>query len=126
MKYLYYKLWQDFTGNVKDNSPAFYSMMWLSVVQSANVLAFLGWLNYYYKIKVFYMNKHDLILYSSVFISFIIAINYFLLFKKRINIANKFKGESMRMKITGTILLYIYMVGSFVLVYIVSQVFPVK
>lgn len=126
MKYIYYKLWQDFTGNVRDNTPAFLSMLWLSFIQCTNIIAFLILINHYQKLKIFYLNKNELVTYSSVFALCMITLNYFLFYKKRELIAIKYKNESKRMKIIGTILLYVYMVGSFILVYAVSKTFPVK
>jgi hypothetical protein len=54
------------------------------------------------------------------------TIDYFLLYKKRDKIAEKYKNERKLSKILGIVLLYTYMIGSFILVYALSQVFPVK
>jgi hypothetical protein len=55
-----------------------------------------------------------------------LTINYFILYKKREEIAAKYNSENKKKKIIGTILLYSYIVGSFILVYAISRLFPLK
>jgi len=126
MKYLYYKLWQDFTGRVKNNTPALYSMFWLSFIQSVNVMTFIVFLNHFIYLKLDRLAKDDIIIYSSILGLLMMVLNYFYLFKKREAIYLKYKEEKKQFKIVGLILLYVYMIGTFILAYLVSQVFPVK
>ena len=126
MKWIYYKLWQDFTGGRKDNSPALYSMMWLSCIQCVNVLTLVVFLSHFFKFNIILLTHNKIVGYSSILAISIMILNFFLLYKKRKAISEKYKNESNRLKIIGFILLYIYMIGSFVLAYAISQVFPMK
>lgn len=126
MQYIYYKLWRDFTGIVKEDIPALYSMMWLSVIHSVNLLSVLVIVNHFYRLKILYWSKSETTVYCSIILLFMIAINYFLLYKKREAIAEKYRNENKLMKILGIVILYVYMIGSFTLVYVLSQIYPLS
>ncbi len=126
MKYLYFKLWQDFTGQIKDNTPALYAMMWLSCINCVYLIAFMVLTNHFIKLKLLYVSKNELIIYSSILSLIVMLLNYFLLYKKRESIAEKYSNESKHNNILGKILLYLYMIGAFVIVYIISKTFPIK
>ena len=126
MKYLYYKLWQDFTGNVKDNSPAFLSMVWLSVIQGSNILTIQVLIEHFFNIKFNLDSKNTTIIFATSVCVILYLVNYFLLYKKRDSISARYKSESKRMKVIGLMLLYTYMIGSFIIVYFVSTRLPLK
>ncbi len=126
MKYLYYKLWQDFTGIVKDNSPPFGAMIWLSVVQGVNIGAILVLIKHYFNIEYTLDSKNEVLLFATLVCLILYIINYFLLYKKREEIAEKYKSESKFKSRIGLILLYLYMIGSFFLIYFVSTRFSIQ
>jgi hypothetical protein len=125
MKYFYYRLWKIFSGIPTNDTPAINAMILLSCIHCVNIVAFIICVNHFIKINAFYLNKNELITCSTVFALSMFTINYFLLYKKREVIAEKYKNESNRLKILGTIFLCLYMIVSFVLVYVVSKMFPV-
>lgn len=99
-------------------------MMWLSVIHSVNLLSVLVVVNHFYRLKILYWSKGETTVYCSIILLFMIAINYFLLYKKREAIAEKYRNENKLMKILGIVILYVYMIGSFTLVYVLSQIYP--
>jgi len=126
MKYLYYKMWQDFTGVVKGNSPAVGAMIWLSVILGVNIYTLQKALEYCLNITFFNFikTKNELILSGVFFFLSLMIINYFLLYKKREKISEKYKNESKIKSRIGLLFLYIYMIGSFFLIYFVSEILP--
>jgi uncharacterized membrane protein SirB2 len=77
-------------------------------------------------VNVLKLSENELIIFSIVLSLSMFTINYFLLYKKREEIAAKYNSENKKKKIIGTILLYSYIVGSFILVYAISRLFPLK
>lgn len=126
MKYLYFKLWRDFTGQVKDNTPALYSMIWLSCINCVYIIALMVLINHFIKIELLYFDRNSLIFCSSFFAIAMILLNYFLLYKKRKSIAEKYKNETRFQKTIGFIILYAYMLGAFISAYFASKLFPVN
>ncbi len=125
MRYLFNKLWQDFTGHVLNNTPALYAMFWLSFIQWINLLTITIIINNYYSFAYFTFRTSKIVLVNSITLLFLISCNYFLLFKQRERLKEKFKNENRNMKVLGKVLLYMYMIGSFILIYIVSKAYPV-
>jgi len=101
-------------------------MLVLSLIHFANVISFLGVVNHYYRIELFYLKKADIMVYSPILSFILMVIGYFLFYKKRNEIEEKYKNESKAKRRIGIILAYVYMFGSFILVYALSQAFPVK
>jgi len=127
MKYLYYKLCRDFVGKESNNKSGIFSLMWLSVIHSVNIIAILLVVNYFYKLKIFYYNnKSDATILATIFFVSCMILDYLLFYRKREKITEKYQNESKLMKVLGIIFLYAYMIGSFVLVYILSRAFPIR
>ena len=77
MKYLYYKLCRDFAGNESNNTSGLYSLMWLSVIHSVNIVAILQIVNFVYKLKIFYLNnKSDTTILASIFFVSCLIMDY--------------------------------------------------
>jgi len=121
MRYLYYKLWKDFTGSVTDSSPAIYSMIWLSVIQSINIITLLFLFYYYFDLGIETFSGDNKVFYSLIISLFVMGWNYFRLYKKKEVIYKRFISERKFMSIIGYIILYLYMVGTFVLAYVASK-----
>lgn len=126
MRYLYYHLWQDFSGSKEENMPALYSMLLLSLIHNANLATMLVIFNHFYRIWPQNMQRNEIVTYSLFPSVGLMVIGYFLFYKKRNEIEEKYKNESKAKRRIGIILAYVYMIGSFVLVYVASQMFPVK
>lgn len=126
MRYFYYRLWKNFSKIPTNDTPALNAMILLSCILCTNIIALLLCANHYIKLNILYKSKNDIIIISTIFALGMFAINYYLLYKKKDLIAEKYKNESERMKIIGTILLYLYMIASFILVYAISKIFPVS
>lgn len=126
MKYLYYRLWKIFSGIPTNDKPATNAMLGLSVVNCVNLITILIFTNKFIRVNVLKLSENELIIFSIVLSLSMFTINYFLLYKKREEIAAKYNSENKKKKIIGTILLYSYIVGSFILVYAISRLFPLK
>lgn len=126
MRYFYYRLWRNFSRIPTNDTPAFNAMILLSCIIIANIIALLLCVNNFIRLNVLYKSKNDLIILSIFFSLGIFAINYFLLYKKKDQIAEKYKNETRQMKILGSVLLFLYIIASFILLYAVSKIFPVS
>ena len=122
MRYLYYKLWKDFTGKVTDSTPAIYSMIWISVIQSINIITLILLFCFYFEIEYQTFSTDYTVLYSIIISLLVMGLNYFRLFKKKELIYKRFISESRLMSIIGYLILYFYMIGSFVFAYIASTI----
>ena len=125
MRYFYYRIFNAFSKIPTNDTPAFNAMILLSCIILTNLITLLFLLNHFVKINLLYLNKSGLTIFSAVLYICIIIVNYFLLYKKRIIISEKFKNQTKRGKIFGIILFWIYLIGSFTLVYVISKIFPV-
>ena len=126
MGYIYYRLWQSLLKVPTNDTPATNALILLGVVQSCNILVIAGVINHFYKLKYFYLDKQNGIICSAVIVVFCYIIDYFLLYKKRDLLAERYKNETKGKKIIGEILTFVYIIGSFSLVYVTSQIFPVR
>lgn len=126
MKYTYYHIWHTGPISKEENMPALYTMIVLSLIHFTNIIVILSVVNYYYRIELFYLKKTDIMVYSPILSFILMVIGYFLFYKKRNEIEEKYKNESKAKRRIGIILAYVYMFGSFILVYALSQAFPVK
>ena len=118
-------MWQHFGAISTNTTPATIAMIWLSVINYMNIFSMIIVVNYFYKLRFLFANRNKFDPYTCAFVLLVMLANYFLLYKKREQIAEKYKHESRNMRILGMIVLYIYQIGSFIFVYILSQIFPV-
>ncbi|MBP1677298.1 MAG: hypothetical protein H6Q20_1857 [Bacteroidetes bacterium] len=123
MKYLYYKLYQDFKRVKTNNAPAFTSMIVICVMQGVNLITMLLLFFHFFNIKISLTVSENKI-FAFILFSIIFGVNYFTLYKNINKIASKYKEESKTKSIIGFILLILYIVGSLGLVYYVGSNYP--
>ena len=125
MRYLYYKLWQNFKRVKTNDMPATNAMIFISMIQFLNVGLIYIFITYYSSLKLEFASKSDIYILSIIFGGTVYTINYFYLYKNRRRLYEKYTNESKRRKITGNVLLILYVLVSFVLVlYFGSKFFP--
>jgi len=116
MKYLYYKLWQQFKRVKTNDMPATNAMIFLTLWQGLNIFLVYIILNLYViDISFKFTNGRNLI--SFALISLLTLMNYFFLYRNREKIFEKFKNENSRQSKLGNIMLLVYILGSFVFLF---------
>lgn len=125
MRYLYYKLWQDFSKSKTNDTPAFNAVICLSIIHTINILTVLVYFNSFLDIKHMFSFIEGYSFGSILLCLSVFTLNYFFLYKKRYAIAGKYQKENKLMKTAGTIFVYLYIISSFVLIYFISKRFPV-
>jgi hypothetical protein len=126
MRYFYYRIINTFSKIPTNDTPALNAMLLLSCIICTNIITLLVLINHFVRIDLLYLDKNGLLFFSTVFSICMFIANYFLLYRKRTSITEKFKDQTKKAKVIGSILLWIYIIGSFVLVYAISKIFPVK
>jgi hypothetical protein len=124
MKYLYYKLYYSLKKVKTNDTPATNAMFLISMIQFANVATLHVLLNYFFGIKLKLDSKNEVILFASSVGLVIYIINYFLLYKKRDEIYEKYKNESKYKKVLGFVFLVIYAIGSAIILYYFGSRYP--
>ncbi len=117
MRYLYYRLWQLFTRIKTNDMPATNAMIFLSMCIFANVATVHILLDHFSIVKINMDSRFAVYSFTVPLGLLILSINYFLLYKYRNKLHEKYKNESKKQKILGNILLVIYIIGSFALVF---------
>ena len=125
MRYFYYRILMAFSKIPTNDAPARNAMLFLSCVICTNIITILVFLNHFTRINLLYIKVNGLIIFGIVLSISLFITNYFLLYKKRFTISERFRNETIRAKIISTISLSIYLIFSFMLVYIISKIFPV-
>jgi uncharacterized membrane-anchored protein len=125
MRYFYYRIFNGFSKIPTNDSPALNAMILLSCIICTNIITLLVLLNHFVRINLLYLDRSGLIFCATVLSICMFITNYFLLYRKRTSISEKFKDQTKKAKVVGSILLWIYIIGSFVLVYTISKIFPV-
>lgn len=119
MKYLYYKLWQQFKRVKTNDMPATNAMIFLSIWQFLNLFLICILIKQHFssELKLMFKLKNEIYLIAGFFYSILILINYFFLYKKRERIFVKYKNETTKQNKLGNIILLIYILVSFALVF---------
>jgi len=105
--------------------PATNAMIFISMIQFLNVGLIYIFIAYYSSLELEFASKSDIYILSIIFGGTVYTINYFYLYKNRRRLYEKYTNESKRRKITGNVLLILYVLVSFVLVlYFGSKFFP--
>jgi len=124
MKYLYYKLYQDFKRIKTNDTPATNAMIFLSIIQGVNLATVQIIINHFFHIKIDFFSKNEIILFAIILGLILYVINYFLIYKKRKEIYEKYMNETKIQNRIGYVVLIIYIIGSAALVYFVGSRYP--
>lgn len=124
MKYLYYKLYQALKKIKTNDTPATSALAILSVVQGINVLTILIGLNHFLNVRISLDGKQSIIYFAFLSYVSLLLVNYFLFYKSRESISERYKGESKEQSIRGYIKLILYIVLSVFLVYYFGSRYP--
>ncbi|NOR86435.1 MAG: hypothetical protein GQ527_02380 [Bacteroidales bacterium] len=120
MKYLYYKLWQQFKRVKTNDMSATNAMIFLTIWQGLNLFfAFIIIKLYFIDISFRFGNSKYII--ATVLFSILTSINYFFLYKNRDKLVEKYKNETGKKKKLGNLLLIIYIFLSFALLLYFGQ-----
>ena len=117
MRYLYYKLWQNFKRVKTNDMPATNAMIFISMCEFANLFVLQTLAEFLLNIKVDFSSKTNIYYYTITIGLIVYLVNYFYLYKNKDKLYEKYKNESKKQKIIGNILLIIYIFGSFALVF---------
>jgi len=119
MKYLYYKLWQQFKRVKTNDMPATNAMIFLTIWQFLNLFVIYVLINHYFigGVKLELKSTSEIFLFAGFFYSILTLINYFVLYKNRESISARYINEGKIQAKTGNILLVLYIVLSFALVF---------
>jgi hypothetical protein len=125
MKYLYYKLYKSLKRVKTNDTPATNAMFLLSLIHFANFATLLILLNHFFKIKITLASKNEIITFAFIIMAIIYTFNYFLLYKKREKIYEKYKIESINQSRVGNAILVLYVIVSVVLLYLFGSKYPI-
>lgn len=124
MKYLYFKIWQCFKRIPTNDTPATNAMILVSIMHFANLATVQVLINHFFQTKIELDSKNEMILFSALVGVIIYLINYFLLYKKREKIFEKYKNENKTRSRRGYIILILYILTSFALVFYFGSKWP--
>jgi len=112
MKYLYYTLWQLFKKIKTNDTPATNAMIFISLCQMLNLFAVYVFFILIANKEIIALPKSTVLIYSASTGSIVLLINYFVLYKGREALDNKYKNETKKQKCTGRVFLGLYFLGS--------------
>lgn len=118
MKYLYYTFWQLLKKIKTNDTPATNAMLLISLCQILNIVAAYFIICLITNMEVIDFPKSTLYIFSASIGSMLFFINYFVLYKKREVLVNKYMNETPKQRNKGRILLGLYFFGSlFIAIY---------
>ncbi|HAH22527.1 MAG TPA: hypothetical protein DCL77_01965 [Prolixibacteraceae bacterium] len=124
MKYLYYKLYNNLKSVKTNDTPATNAMFLLSMIHIANVVTVDILLNHFFGIKIKLVSKDEVIAFAILVGIIVMSIDYFLFYKKRERIYEKYKNETKYQSRVGYAILIVYAIVSAVLPYLLSSKYP--
>jgi hypothetical protein len=124
MKYLYFKIYQILRKIKTNDTPATNAIVILSIFEIMNIITIQVLLNYFLYIKIELGTKSEIKSFSYILGISIMILNYFVLYKKREKICEKYKNESKLRSRVGFAILILYCVSSAILVYVFGSKYP--
>jgi hypothetical protein len=119
IRYLYYHLWQSFSKIKTNDTPEYNSMILISVAEVFNLELIIGILKalnvnigIFNILQMEGLSKTEIRIFSFFIALPFFVLNYFYLVKPRLKIAMKYENETKTQRIIGTILAYVYLIGS--------------
>ena len=116
MKYLYYRLWQLFKSIKTNDTPASNAIILISTCQIANILTVLFFVRYIFDIEIIRISKSNVYFYTVPIALIAFIFNFFMFYKRRNLLAEKYKNETKNQKSIGILLLVLYVFASYFLV----------
>jgi len=119
-----YYLYEIHTGRESDNAKFLSASIGISFLHGMNILSFWGIINYFLKLVI----PKDSIVFFSISLWLIITIlNYFIIYKKRVEIIQKVENFSFKRKRTGEVLFVLYIIATlFTIYYVIYNLAPVN
>lgn len=124
MKYIYYKLYHNLKRIKTNDSPATNAMILLSMIHMTNVVTIHILINHFFNIKIKLLSKNEVITFAFLSGIIIYTFNYFLFCKKREEIYEKYRNESIYQSKIGYAILILYIFGSAWLLYYFGSKYP--
>lgn len=125
MKYLYYKMYQLLRKVKTNDTPATNAMYLISTCQMINMLTMYALFNHFIFKVIRLRSKDEIFVFAFIFAISIIILNYFILYKKKEEICEKYKNESKLKSRIGYLILIAYCASSAVLVYVIGSKYPI-
>ena len=124
MGYLYYLLYKHLSTVKSNNLPAYNAMLLLMIAQAMNIASICIIINYTI-FPSFYNSSNNYKLENIkeqglIFGLLLLILNYIFLFKRRDYIFKKYENTSKIKISVGYIILFVYMVGSLIITYILG------
>lgn len=104
-----------------NDTPATNALIMISAWEGINIITIFGLAIHF--LKITFEKRDDIILFASVLGLSVMLINYFILYKNLAIICKKYENDTKKKNLTGTILLLIYLFGSFLVGYLISTFF---
>lgn len=122
MRYLYYKLYKLLVRIKSNKTPAFNSMIILSVFQIMNILSIFILIKHFIQ-NTFDTNLEDARNHGVILALLVFIFNYFFLFNKQKEIFKRYENESYVKSRKGFLQLIIYVLGSFIVLLLFGEIF---
>lgn len=124
MIYIYYKLYQNLKNVKTNDTPATNALFLLCMIHGANIATVHILLNHYYGINIKLVSKNEVLAFAFLVGIIVISIDYFLFYKRREEIHEKYKNESKFQSRVGYTILILYILVSAVLLYYFGSKYP--
>jgi hypothetical protein len=125
MKYLYFILYHSFKKVPTNDTPAINALILLVVIQCVNILTLLVLIFHFLEIGFSINTRKEAYLISLPLFLITFAINFFLLYRNREEISERFKDKNKKQVTIGIIMVAVYAIGSFLIIYFASTKFPI-
>lgn len=93
--------------------PATNAMIFLTLWQSLNVVLIYVLVEQYSTLNIKVKAISEVYFFSIILFLILTILNYFFLYKKRIELYNKYKNDSKKQRTVGIIIMALYIFGSF-------------
>lgn len=117
MRYLYYKVWQNFKKTPTNDMPATNAMFFIAICQFANIFIIHLLLSVNSLASMKFGSRREIYAFTVPMSLIVFIFDYLYLYRNRDKIYEKYKDESNKHKLIGNLLLALYIIISFALVF---------
>ena len=119
-----YYLYEIHTGRESDNAKFSSAIVGITFLQEMNIISLWGIINYIFKLVI----PKDSIIFMGISIWLIITIlDYVLIYRKRVEIAQKVENFSFKRKRIGEVLFVLYIIATlFTIYFVIYNLAPVN